>query len=56
MTYRASLKPPVNALSIMAIALRQFEKDKVEKILTELAQDPFEQVAKTAQDILSKMK
>jgi len=39
----------------LAIALGNFEKDKVEKVLTELAQDPFEQVAKTAQDILSKM-
>jgi HEAT repeat protein len=39
----------------LAIALGQFEKDKVEKVLTELAQDPFEQVAKTAQDILSNM-
>ena len=39
----------------LAIALGQFEKAKVEKVLTELAQDSFEQVAKTAQDILSKM-
>ena len=39
----------------LAIALGNFEKDKVEKVLTELAQDSFEQVAKTAQDILSKM-
>ena len=39
----------------LAIALGNFEKDKVEKVLTELAQDPFEQVAKTAQDILNKM-
>jgi HEAT repeat protein len=40
----------------LAIALGQFEKAEVEKVLTELAQDSFEQVAKTAQDILSKMK
>jgi HEAT repeat protein len=39
----------------LAIALGNFEKDKVEKVLTELAQDPFEQVAQTAQDILNKM-
>ncbi len=39
----------------LAIALGQFEKAKVEKVLTELAQDSFEQVAQTAQDILSKM-
>jgi HEAT repeat protein len=37
----------------LAIALGNFEKNKVEKVLNELAQDPFEQVAKTAQDILS---
>ena len=39
----------------LAIALGNFEKYKVEKVLTELTQDSFEQVAKTAQDILSKM-
>jgi HEAT repeat protein len=39
----------------LAIALGQFEKAEVEKVLTELAQDPFEQVAQTAQDILNKM-
>jgi HEAT repeat protein len=39
----------------LAIALGQFEKVKVEKVLTELAQDSFEQVAQTAQDILNKM-
>lgn len=39
----------------LAIALGQFEKAKVEKVLTELAQDSFEEVAQTAQDILSKM-
>jgi hypothetical protein len=39
----------------LAIALGQFERASVEKVLTELTQDPFEQVAQTAQDILSKM-
>ena len=39
----------------LAIALGNFEKDKVEKVLTELAQDSFEQVAKTAQDILNQI-
>lgn len=39
----------------LAIALGKFEKAQVEKVLTELAQDPFEQVAQTAQDILNKI-
>jgi hypothetical protein len=35
-------------LSGKAIALRQFEKTQLEKVLTGLAQDPFEQVTQTA--------
>ena len=39
-----------------AIALGRFEKTQLEKVLTELVQDPFEQVTQTAHNILSKMK